>query len=260
VKRYSSGMYMRLAFAVAVHLEPDILIIDEVLAVGDVHFQRKCLNKIEDISRKEGRTVLFVSHNMESIKRLCETAFLLEHGKIAASGDVGPVIDRFLASNGACIVNHKGNWLPENPFYLHSIRLCNHYGEQTAKLNWEESFMVQIEYDVLSEAVNCIVWIALYDNLNQQVVCTADVDNNPELSKQRSLGRFWSSVKFPGALINVGSYRIEVGIQRLTPLENFYRVQDVTFSINHSNLESMEEFNVRGGSIKMILDWELHQA
>lgn len=94
VKRYSSGMYVRLAFAVAAHMEPEILIVDEVLAVGDAQFQKKCLGKMEDVG-KEGRTVLFVSHNMGAILHLCEKALLLESGSIKYSGDVGVAIDRY---------------------------------------------------------------------------------------------------------------------------------------------------------------------
>jgi lipopolysaccharide transport system ATP-binding protein len=87
VKRYSSGMYVRLAFAVAAHLEPEILIVDEVLAVGDAQFQKKCLGKMEDVSKNEGRTLLFVSHSMSTISSLCTRAILMESGKIKNDGD-----------------------------------------------------------------------------------------------------------------------------------------------------------------------------
>src|SRR5690242_21113009 len=97
VKRYSSGMYMRLAFAVAAHLDPEILIVDEVLAVGDAEFQRKCLGKMERVA-KEGRTVLFVSHNLAAVQSLCTSAYLLSKGSIIASGDVSTVIARYLQS------------------------------------------------------------------------------------------------------------------------------------------------------------------
>ena len=99
VKRYSSGMYVRLAFAVAAHLDPEILIIDEVLAVGDVEFQKKCLGKMGDVA-KEGRTVLFVSHNMGAIQYLCEKCILIDHGQIIlSSNDVPNVIRQYLGSN-----------------------------------------------------------------------------------------------------------------------------------------------------------------
>lgn len=95
VKRYSSGMYVRLAFAVAAHLEPDILLVDEVLAVGDIAFQEKCLGKMKDVSNKEGRTVVFVSHNLSSIEHLCPRSILLEDGQVAADGPTGEVLKKY---------------------------------------------------------------------------------------------------------------------------------------------------------------------
>lgn len=100
VKRYSSGMYVRLAFAVAAHLEPEILVVDEVLAVGDMEFQRKCLGKMDEVS-KEGRTVLFVSHNMATISRLCDRSIMLHHGKLIEDGPTQNVIERYLAEGMA---------------------------------------------------------------------------------------------------------------------------------------------------------------
>jgi homopolymeric O-antigen transport system ATP-binding protein len=99
VKRYSSGMYVRLAFAVAAHLEPEILIVDEVLSVGDVRFQKKCLGKMQDISHGQGRTVLFVSHNMDAIQRLCSHCILLEQGELIAQGDTASMVLRYISSN-----------------------------------------------------------------------------------------------------------------------------------------------------------------
>lgn len=99
VKRYSSGMYVRLAFAVAAHLEPEILIVDEVLAVGDIQFQKKCLGKMQDVSKSQGRTLLFVSHNMEAIQRLCSRCLMLERGQLVAHGDTASTIQRYLSNN-----------------------------------------------------------------------------------------------------------------------------------------------------------------
>ncbi len=97
VKRYSSGMYMRLAFAVAAHLDPDILIVDEVLAVGDAQFQRKCLGKMSDVAHEKGRTVLFVSHSMDAVQRLCPRSILIDQGEVAADGPSGEVVAKYLA-------------------------------------------------------------------------------------------------------------------------------------------------------------------
>jgi lipopolysaccharide transport system ATP-binding protein len=107
VKHYSDGMYLRLAFAVAAHLEPDILLVDEVLAVGDARFQRKCLGKISDISERDGRTVLVVSHNMGAIQRLCDTSVLLENGRLVEVGPTSGVVARYLRDESADSSPHQ---------------------------------------------------------------------------------------------------------------------------------------------------------
>ncbi|MBT1071756.1 ABC transporter ATP-binding protein [Pelotalea chapellei] len=132
VKRYSSGMYVRLAFAVAAHLEPEILIVDEVLAVGDAQFQKKCLGKMEDVSAKEGRTVLFVSHNMGAVRSLCSRAILLERGGTAMQGSVSSTIDTYL--EGVAIINACDFNLAALPrvgsfgSHLRILRLCFNQG------------------------------------------------------------------------------------------------------------------------------------
>ncbi|MPR34963.1 ABC transporter ATP-binding protein [Salmonirosea aquatica] len=113
VKRYSSGMYVRLAFAVAAHLEPEILVVDEVLAVGDAEFQKKCLGKMKDVSKNDGRTVLFVSHNMEAVQNLCNRGLLLSQGKMIASGNLGTVVDRYLS--GGALSEARFEFAPPDP-------------------------------------------------------------------------------------------------------------------------------------------------
>jgi lipopolysaccharide transport system ATP-binding protein len=98
VKRYSSGMYVRLAFAIAAHLEPDILIVDEVLAVGDAEFQKKCLGKMHEVSQQQGRTILFVSHNIQAIKQLCSKALWLDHGRQLETGEINSVANKYINS------------------------------------------------------------------------------------------------------------------------------------------------------------------
>jgi lipopolysaccharide transport system ATP-binding protein len=112
VKRYSSGMYVRLAFAVAAHLEPEILIVDEVLAVGDVNFQKKCLGKMQDVSQGEGRTVLFVSHNTDAIQRLCLKCLLLNQGHIVSNGDTTTVMAQYIFTNTSCVLPNQ--WIDLN--------------------------------------------------------------------------------------------------------------------------------------------------
>lgn len=118
VKRYSSGMYVRLAFAVAAHLEPEILIVDEVLAVGDIQFQNKCLGKMDDVSKKDGRTVIFVSHNMSAIRALCNRGILLKRGQIAIDGEIDAVIDDYMQENQSAKSNvYSVEKKSINPFF-----------------------------------------------------------------------------------------------------------------------------------------------
>lgn len=142
VKHYSSGMYLRLAFAVAAHLEPDVLIVDEVLAVGDAEFQRRCVGRMLAAER-EGRTVLFVSHDLETLARLCGRAIWLEAGRVVDDGPVGPVLDRYLAS----AVSRTG-WRripdPGGPAALVAAAVCGHDGEPAAVLRRDRPFRLEV--------------------------------------------------------------------------------------------------------------------
>jgi lipopolysaccharide transport system ATP-binding protein len=156
VKRYSSGMYTRLAFAVASHLEPEILIVDEVLAVGDAAFQKKCLGRMGQVSR-EGRTVLFVSHNMTAVKSLCDRGVLLEKGKVTLDGSVDDVVDAYLTAGTDMA---RTGIIPEDaPRYqdvrdmarFRSVRLLDIEGNDTTQLYYNQPFKVQFVCDVLKD-------------------------------------------------------------------------------------------------------------
>lgn len=136
VKRYSSGMYVRLAFAVAAHLEPEILIVDEVLAVGDVQFQKKCLGKMQDVSKDEGRTVLFVSHNMDAIQRLCSQCVMLERGRVTAQGDTKSIVVRYL-SNNSTIQASPNQWI--------------NVSQVTRQMGTREAQFIEVKYSSLNE-------------------------------------------------------------------------------------------------------------
>jgi lipopolysaccharide transport system ATP-binding protein len=138
VKHYSSGMYVRLAFAVAAHLEPEILIVDEVLAVGDVQFQKKCLGKMQDISKGQGRTVLFVSHNMDAIQRLCSSCLLLEGGELISNGDTANTVAHYLSLNSRRARPKPNEWI--------DVSNCSRTGTGEAR------FMA-VQYTSLKEAV-----------------------------------------------------------------------------------------------------------
>jgi lipopolysaccharide transport system ATP-binding protein len=156
VKRYSSGMYTRLAFAVAAHLEPEVLVVDEVLAVGDSAFQQKCLGKMRQVSR-HGRTVLFVSHNMTAIKSLCTRAVLIEKGQVGLDGNVDEVVDRYLtagtdmARTGIIPADAPRHQDVKGEALFRSVRMTNLEGQDTAQLYFGQPFKVHFVCDILKD-------------------------------------------------------------------------------------------------------------
>ena len=146
VKRYSSGMYVRLAFAIAAHLEPEILLVDEVLAVGDISFQKKCLGKMEDVA-KGGRTVLFVSHNMQAVGKLCNRGILLDNGKITYMGDISETINHYTKST---LPSEEAELSfppdPEKKVQIQRLKLVNHKGGSTTQLDRDFPFQLIVEY------------------------------------------------------------------------------------------------------------------
>ncbi|MBN9379422.1 MAG: ATP-binding cassette domain-containing protein [Chitinophagaceae bacterium] len=172
VKRYSSGMYVRLAFAVAAHLEPEILIVDEVLAVGDSQFQKKCLGKMEDVSKNEGRTVLFVSHNMGVIAQLCNVAILLNKGTVEANGSVNTIVDRYISNSGNAdtnsymraedAVNNKTN-------YFNKICTVNAADEVIADFSFDEEIRLKFDFTLNEIVPNLQIGIAMLNKFQSRV-------------------------------------------------------------------------------------------
>ncbi len=187
VKRYSSGMYLRLAFAVAAHLEPEVLIVDEVLAVGDATFQKKCLGKMEDVAG-EGRTVLLVSHNMAAVQGLCTRAILLEQGRVTAEGPSGEVVERYFRgtedgslSDGAVdLRNHSGR-RPGSASALTQMRLrCD--GQDTTAFRMGGPLRVEVSYDWGPiDPVNTLFCVIVEDALGQRLVTFPTLVQAPEL-------------------------------------------------------------------------------
>jgi lipopolysaccharide transport system ATP-binding protein len=151
VKHYSSGMYVRLAFAVAAHLEPEILLVDEVMAVGDAQFQKKCLGKIDTVSRKEGRTVLFVSHNMSAINNLCAKGIYLDLGRLQEVGEAKAVVSRYLTSaidrDGEKNLTSEARSKHQKPVFFTAVSILNHKGEVSSQLEVTHSFYISLSYE-----------------------------------------------------------------------------------------------------------------
>lgn len=159
VKRYSSGMYVRLAFAVAAHLESEILIVDEVLAVGDAEFQKKCLGKMGEVSKSQGRTVLFVSHNMNAVQKLCEKAIYLDNGQIKLSGKTGHVIEQYLhlANKHQSIFHFEAPGDETVQAYVYQLQVEDEYGNQISEIPVGQSWQIRILFKVNTSLPEFIV-------------------------------------------------------------------------------------------------------
>lgn len=245
VKRYSSGMYVRLAFAVAAHLEPEILIVDEVLAVGDVQFQKKCLGKMEDVSRKEGRTVLFVSHNMSAIMSLCNTGLLLSQGQVVCQGKIGEVIDSYVNRNkdsqNVAIDNIAGlKW------WITDISL---FQDQSRTTHISSASPVSFELLFEGKEERKISFEMLIKDSNQNPVLFIPMGIGQNINLNCSPGKysFRFDIKLPHLALGeyfVDIYIVESFIQRLSVFQNIF-----SFEVISSYIEDT------GWSFEKSLEW-----
>ena len=261
VKRYSSGMSVRLAFSVAAHLEPDILIVDEVLAVGDSEFQKKCINKMQDVGRS-GRTVLFVSHNMPAVSMLCDRALLLESGRIVNEGPVHDVVSAYLV--GASGASECREWIDADTApsgdvaRLRAVRVRAEDGAPAHSFNVLESFRIDMEFEVLQGGHVLSPYFEFYNEA--QVHCFGTVDMDPVWrTTPRPPGRYVSTVWIPPNLLNEGSMLVSVGVATMKPFSfQFGEHSVVGFNIT----DKMTGESARGdwegkwlGAVRPLLKW-----
>src|SRR5882724_12021990 len=191
VKRYSSGMYLRLAFAVAAHLEPEILLVDEVLAVGDVQFQKRCLGKIEQVAG-EGRTVLFVSHNMPAVQRLCNRGILLSEGKVARDGDVRLAVQEYLTLDlgqaGERTWQNQETAPGDDVARLKAIRALNQKEEVASEFSVRDDWYLEVEFWVLVPGFNINVNVFLYNESGNLLFVAGDFQDAEWQHKPRQVG------------------------------------------------------------------------
>jgi lipopolysaccharide transport system ATP-binding protein len=213
VKHYSSGMFVRLAFAVAAHLEPEILLVDEVLAVGDVAFQQRCLGKLGDVSRS-GRTVLFVSHNMAAVEQLCDRAIVLRDGRIDFDGDAPAAVERYLRRNaredGAVGALRRFSGADGDfgrGLRLVSVGLRAADGERRCSFAPSERVVIEVEYELERPVrdMRLRIWVTTPDEVPVFVVT-----DHAERSPVEGPGRFVSRCVLPAGLFNTRAYRVEV--------------------------------------------------
>jgi len=216
VKHYSSGMYLRLAFAVAAHLEPEILLVDEVLAVGDATFQKKCLGKMDEVA-KEGRTVLFISHNMAAVNRLCSHALLLSKGRVQMKGSAENTVAAYL-SRGAETEADQGERRWENigeapgneKIRLRAVRVCTEGGQVTSTIDILSGFWIEIEYDVFANLPPMRIVFNVTTAEGTTVFLSRDNYRNTWELNSRRMGKYVSRCHVPGELLNAGFYTLTV--------------------------------------------------
>lgn len=204
VKRYSSGMYVRLAFGVAAHLNPDILIIDEVLAVGDAEFQKKCMGKMKDVSSQKGRTIIFVSHNMQAINNLCSHAVWLQQGTVHAIGDTQTVVNKYLGAFQKKLWKEEWKANEEAPgnewLRMLSVELIPHLPEPTAPIDIRTPLTVRFRFQNLNDNVHLSTNLVLFSLSGE---CIFDV---PSTSGDFDRGIIEGEVTIPGRFLNDGAY------------------------------------------------------
>jgi lipopolysaccharide transport system ATP-binding protein len=260
VKHYSSGMQVRLAFAVAAHLEPEVLIVDEVLAVGDARFQRKCLNKMQDVGQ-HGRTVLFVSHNIQAMTRLCERAILLESGQVVHDGPSQQVASGYLASDFG--LNAVQEW--PDPLTapggevarLRAVRVRTEDGV-TDSVDIQQSVTIDMTYDVIKSGY---VLLPSFGFWNAEGICLfASLDVDPDWrGRPRPIGCYVSAVRIPGNFFSAGIVSVNANCHVLAPsILQFNARRAVTFLV----LESAGSDTARGdytdwipGALRPLLPW-----
>jgi lipopolysaccharide transport system ATP-binding protein len=259
VKHFSSGMYIRLAFAVAAHLEPEILMVDEVLAVGDAAFQKKCLGKMGDISG-EGRTVLFVSHNMGAIKQLCQRAILLNNGMVEHSGPTGEVVARYLeGERGAEAAEYvwSGKDAPgDESARLKAIRLCSGSGEPRSAFGTDEPVYVEVEYTILKRVSPFRVGFSLHGSDGSYIFYSSDDDKREHAGQPRAPGEYVSRCRIPENWLNVGGYFVHI-VGGIFGVRQIFKGPRLDFTVISSGGATSRFGERRRGILCPTLDWEV---
>lgn len=263
VKHYSSGMYVRLAFAVAAHLEPEILVVDEVLAVGDVQFQKKCLGKMQEVSRLQGRTVLFVTHNMSTVNQLCSRGALLLEGRLEQVGPTRDVVSAYFA------IGDKGagerTWAPSKApgnekMRLRSVRIRGTNGEVTGAVDIRYSFDIEVETEVLHPLPQVRVVFRLSTSSGEAVLTSADSADAQWSEMTRYSGIYLSRCRIPGDFLNEGSYLISVSAD--VPFIEVFFVEDtaLAFQVNQTGGVSGRYPERWPGIVCPRLEWHVNRT
>jgi len=262
VKRYSSGMYLRLAFAVAAHLEPEILVVDEVLAVGDAEFQRKCLGKMGDVAR-EGRTVLFVSHNMSAVLRLTDETIVVDKGGLLLRAPTPEAVDFYLsrgyAQEGQRVWESEEVPFSAAPFRPQAVRVIGPQGKVVNTVRSVEENAIEIEYSLSAPVTGLRVGLYLMSTRGEYVFTSFDTDEPEEFERQavRQPGRYISRVTLPANLLNEGRFVIGVNASSFRVKRYFQDEQALTFTVDAAGAPGMQWSEARLGPVRPRLEWHI---
>jgi len=265
VKRYSSGMYLRLAFAVAAHLEPEILVVDEVLAVGDAEFQRKCLGKMGDVAQ-QGRTVLFVSHNMSAILRLTQETIVLKKGRLIKRAPTQEAVDFYLASGQA--ETGERVWEPDEipaaaaPFRPIALRIKDRQGRVIDTVRSTEAVTIELEYELGAQLTGLRVGMYLSTMRGEYVFTAFDVDDAKRYEEfgVRKPGRYFSRCTLPADFLNEGRYSLGVNASSFGVRRYFMDENALSFGVDVSGAPGTQWPEMRHGPVRPRLDWTIERA
>lgn len=264
VKRYSSGMYLRLAFAVAAHLEPEILVVDEVLAVGDAEFQRKCLGKMNDVAQ-QGRTVLFVSHNMSAILRLTQEAIVLKKGQLIKRAPTAEAVDFYLASGQAETGERK--WERDEisanaaPFTPIAIRIKDKNGKIVDTVRSTEPTTIEWEYQLDAPVTGLRAGMYLNTMRGEYVFTAFDTDDAKQYEQfgSRVAGRYVSRCEIPADFFNEGRYYLGVNASSFGVRRYFMDENAISFNVDISGAPGTQWPELRQGPIRPRLNWKIEK-
>lgn len=271
VKRYSSGMYVRLAFSVAAHLEPDIMLVDEVLAVGDVEFQRKCLGRMGEVARG-GRTILFVSHNMSAIRSLCDRAVVLDAGRLVFDGDVDKALDHYLGFtttsearvDGERLEKCANHWLAdgeEEYFSCGHISLAGPDGQGRTEFSSDEEVTVEVGYELKRPTPDFNILVHVINDRDEAIVRSESLDAGDAGDPVPGPGRYLSRVTFPANMFGERDFKLTVSLQRHGKHHlAFRRVLGFSITFAGYNHRSYTQHGRSGAYIRPRLEWTTSSA
>lgn len=256
-KRYSSGMNVRLAFSVAAHLDPEILLVDEVLAVGDAEFQKKCLGKMKEVS-KEGRTVLFVSHNMGAITNLCKRGLLIDSGKVLDVGEINAIVNKYIYSN----TNSNNHWStiedPSKPLQVLEIYIVDVNGNRTNIFDISDTIKIIIKHRCLKELIGAVVAVFIYNNGNE-LIHTFDSDVFSDRLIKRQPGVYVDEIELPKKFFKAGIVSISIAtayINKSTTIEYNESILSISIEELFEDTSFKGYAAIRSGLLSTTPEWK----